>query len=107
MQKINLLGLGSYENRSYFVFEKKKEFIILFSKFLESIGLDPLNAYYQLSEGDVDIEDYTDTADHVKNEFYDIDIFYGAKRIIVVIRSEIPRDRYIDKIKKIANFKGF
>lgn len=105
--KIQLLGLGNEGKRSYFVFEKKLSFFPLFSSFLESIGTERPASFYQYDERSINLCDVTDSVEHTNNGVYDIDIFYGENRIVVVIRTSIDRAIFLPKIKKIAKYGGF
>jgi len=105
MEKIKLYGLGSDDNYSYFIFDKKIEFIKLFSAFLEKIGIDKLPYLYQIDEGSlISIDEATDTIEHVYNGNFDVEVFYGKEKIIVVIRSNEDREKYIEMIKEFADF---
>jgi len=104
MEKLRLIGLENNGNRSIFTFEKTPSFFALFSKILESMNLEPLHEY---EDAPFTIDDATDGVDHKENELYDVDIFYGEKHILVVIRSPVPRDQYLHHIKKFAEHPGF
>ena len=107
MKKIKLLGLGTSEKRSYFTFEKSEDFFPAFSYFLKKISADMPGSFYANSEGDFELEKECDLLENVRNEEYDIDIFYGKTRINIVIRSNIPREKYLGLIKEISDFKCF
>jgi hypothetical protein len=107
MKKIKLFGLGDEGNRSYFVFEKTLDFFPLFSKFLSKFEIEKTISFHEYEEKALNLEDITDISENTKNEYFDIDIFYGKEKIFVVIRTELPREKYFDVIKSISEFKGF
>ena len=108
MNKLKLIGLGNKDNRNYFVFKKDNSFFSLFPTFLENLDLDKLGIMYEHSEEPQDINDLIDVQDNVKNNEFDLDIFYGKDSFIVIIRTdEINRNRLINEIKKIADYPGF
>ena len=105
MKKIKLFGLGNEGDRSYFVFEKTLDFFPLFSSFLQKLKLDKPGSFYEYEEEASNLDDLNDSIENVKNDVYNIDIFYGEKRIIVVIRSEIKRDYYMQLIKEFSDLQ--
>jgi len=108
MNKLKLVGLGNKENRYYFIFKKDNSFFSLFPTFLENLKLDKLGVLYENSEEPQDIYDLVDIQDNVKNEEFDLDIFFGRDNFIVVIRTdESNRNKLISEIKKIADYPGF
>jgi len=100
MDKLRIVGLEDGEGRSVFTFEKTPTFFTTFSRILETLGIDPLHETYDDTNT---VDDMTDSVDNKRNELYDIDIFYGEKHIIVVIRSPIPRAQYIHHIQQHAD----
>jgi hypothetical protein len=108
MDKLKLLGLGNNENRSYFIFKKRNAFFLTFPFFLEELGLEKIGILYEHSENDVDIREYVDIQENVKNDVFDVDIFFGEDKFIVVVRTdEFNRPKLMRTIKKIANYPGF
>lgn len=108
MNRLKLIGLGNKDNRNCFIFKKDNSFFSLFPAFLESLGLDKLSIMYEHSEEPQDINELIDIQDNVKNDEFDLDVFYGKNNFIVIIRtSEVNRNKLITEIKKIADYSGF
>jgi hypothetical protein len=108
MNKLKLIGLGNKDNRNHFIFKKDNSFFSLFPDFLESLGLDKLSIMYEHSEEPQDINELIDIQDNLRNDEFDLDIFYGKDKFIVIIRtSEANRNKLITEIKKIADYPGF
>jgi len=106
-KKIKLFGLGSEGKKSYYVFDKQLTFFAFLSAFLEKLHIEKPGSLYEYEDNSLNLEDVTDTFEQVANDKYEIDIFYGQKRIIVVIRSDQGRDSYLDLMKEFVEFKGF
>ena len=108
MKRLKLKGIGNESNRIFFVFEKDDKFFTNISFFLANLSLDKTGIMYGHDEKKKDIKNTFDVLENTKNKDYDLDIFYGKSRIIVVIRTdEKNRDIIIKNLKKIADYKGF
>lgn len=55
---------------------------------------------------DESMPDMVDVYEHVENSDYDMDIFYGDKKITFVVRTQM-RELLMTNIKELADFKGF
>lgn len=63
---------------------------------------------YEHSEEPQDINELIDIQDNLRNDEFDLDIFYGKDKFIVIIRTgEANRNKLITEIKKIADYPGF
>lgn len=107
MEKIKLYGLGNSGERSYFVFEKRLSFFRSFATFLDALNIEKPVSFYEYDENALNLDDVTDTAEHTKNDEYDIDFFYGKNRIVVLIRTKNDRGNFLPLIKAFADFEGF
>ena len=106
MNKLSLLGIGNEGRWNYFVFKKENSFFPLFASFLSCLRLEKTGIMYGNEDEKKDIKGIVDKLENTKNKDYDLDIFYGDKRIIVVVRTdETNRGFLVSEIKKIANFK--
>jgi hypothetical protein len=106
MKKIKLLGIGNTNERHYFIFEKTLEFFPAFLKFFEQTKVSKTGSFYDYDENNTDLESHTDIIENTHNEEYDIDIFFGKDKIIVVIRTEIEKKqlmKYINEFSEIKN----
>ncbi|HII71164.1 TPA: hypothetical protein HA265_00225 [Candidatus Woesearchaeota archaeon] len=104
MEKLKLYGTGNEDARSYFVFEKSLNFFPLFGKFLAKIRVGKPGSFYEYEDNALNLEDVTDSLENMRDELYDIDIFYGKERIIVTVRTKVPQETYLGYIKEIADF---
>jgi hypothetical protein len=107
MKKIKLLGLGNEKGRSYFVFEKTMDFFPFLSSFLDKLNLEKTGTLYEYQNKTLLMDELVDRLENVKNDFFDIDIFFGKETITIVIRSEKDREVYMPLIKKLVEYKGF
>ena len=115
MNKLKLIGLGNKDNRNYFVFKKDNSFFSLFPTFLENLDLDKLGILYEHSEESQDINDLIDVQDNVKNNEFDLDIFYGkdAKNMfemtgcdsVMIARGAMGNPCVFDEIKNYLKGK--
>ena len=106
MKKLNLLGLGNENGRSYFYFEKNLDFFSTFPIFFERLNLDKVSRFYAYDEKILDLKETVDIYENAENTDYDVDIFFGEKRIIVVVRTS-HRNKLRSVIKEIATHPGF
>jgi hypothetical protein len=106
MKKLKLFGLGNNDERSYFIFEKSLDFFSLFSDFLTKLGMQKSGSFYDYENDSIDLEETIDIVENMSDKNYDIDIFYGKNKIIVVIRSVIEREYVINLIKEFSDLEG-
>src|SRR3989344_3391695 len=108
MAKIKITALGNFNKRNYFIIDKNSLFFIVFPRFLEELQLDKTGVLYEYSEEPFDINDKIDIIENTKNQIYDLDLFYGKERIIIVIRTdEKNRMDLLKKIKQFFIYPGF
>lgn len=108
-EKIMLLGTGNDRYRHYYKIRKNEKFKKIFVKFMEDLGFDAQRIKQQFWNEDNNIEikisDFIDSCSHYKNKKYDIDIFYGYKKIILVIRTK-ERKELLENIKSKFKWKN-
>ena len=106
--KIKLVGLGNDEGRDYFVFSKEDSFLESFPLFLDRLCLGKTPSLHEYGEEPYPISEKSDLVERTSNHAYDVDLFYGKARIIIVVRSdEEHRPEVLDAVKAIAEFEGF
>lgn len=113
-KQIKLLGISKAEGRVSFTFKKDIAFLETFPAFLSALGLEKTATFYgfednqglfsTLKEGN-GLKDLSDMVEHTSNEKYDMDIFFGSKDIIVVIRTKTDEQQsLLQMLEKIAEF---
>ncbi|MBT3297718.1 hypothetical protein HN385_02245 [archaeon] len=108
MIKLKLIGLGNNGYWNYFIFQKDNHFLSIFPTLLEKLDLSKTSSLHEFVEEKYDINEKVDLLEQTQNQSYDLEIFYGKDKIIVVIRTEEKnREDVLDKIKDISEFKGF
>jgi len=100
MEKLKLTGIGSKDNvpyfgtyRSYFKIKKDKNLIGLLAYLLLKCDFDD-NPYlndYQIENKQ--IEKFVDCEDNYTNTNFDIDIIFGDKEIILVVRTKTEKHK--------------
>jgi len=105
MNKLKITGLSNLGKRSVYIFQKENSFFSLFPIFLDSLNLEKLGTFYTYDAKPFNIKELVDNEDHTENKDYDLDVYYGKDKIIVVIRTnEKNREKVINEIKKISEF---
>ena len=103
MKKLKLFGLRKDEERTEFIIEKNQKFIPSIQNLIKKITGE---ADWQLFVGtdektggciDEKIEDWTDRCKHRKYRDYELDIFVGKNRIVLVVRSSAKNQKKIVK----------
>lgn len=87
MKKLKLKGAGNTNGRSYFKIEKHRDLHDFLADFLVKCGFEDNNylTIYKTEQGDITLLE--DVQENYKNEYFDIDIFYGHKSVILVVRT--------------------
>ncbi len=100
--KINLVGSGNNEKRTFYIFKKDRNFFKIFPDLLEKLGFglisEAIKEKYQSQEDKIwELKSYLD---NFINEKFDIDLIIASNRIILIIRSD-PKNRtfLVDVIK--------
>ncbi len=107
MSKLKLYGISKQENRVHFRLGKKQAFLDVFRKILLRFGFwDARYWHYdEIKDKDDKINNLTDFCDHLQNEKYDIDIIFGKKRIIVIVRAkQKDKDKFIKELNKFCEW---
>jgi len=100
-KKFKLSGLGNSEKRSYFIIEKSTSIRGFLAYFLLKCGFIH-NDYLLDDQSNAKIKDITKISDiqkNFKNDVFDIDIVYGYKNVILLIRyDEDNKKEFITKL---------
>ena len=96
VKKLKLIGLKHGKNRLVFLIEKHKNLSEFLATFLLKCGFeDNLHREYYKAEN-IEIERLEDTEENYANENFDIDIVYGHKTIILLVR--LKDDKYKKRV---------
>jgi hypothetical protein len=109
--KLVLLGTENKENRYEYIIEKNEDFKEIFLSFMEKLGFERIiinktffNYIFNRDNIEKQIEfkisDFKDSYHNYKNKDFDIDVFYGTKKIILIIRTKKG-----NKLREIINSK--
>lgn len=112
MKKLKLFGIKKNKKQVEFTIEKSQEFVPLIQNLVKKLTGE---VDWQLFVGtdkktgkcvDEKIEDWTDRYKHRKYKNYELDIFIGKNRIILVTRSSIQNQkRFIDELMNFCKWK--
>ncbi len=104
---VKLLGLGNGGNRSYFLFKKEEDVLSYLTKLFGALGIDKTGLMNQMIEEDLLVMERKDYYEHASGQGYDVDIFYGVDKVIVVFRNDyMDHVRLVETIKQIISSKG-
>jgi len=110
--KFKLTGIGNDSYRYYYSIVKSEEFKIPFIKFMVELGFDEK----RISEYFEDYDERGEKPIHVKinwlndkvftwkNEDFDIDCFFGRKKIILIIRTK-KHQKLINSLEKYSEWE--
>ncbi len=108
-----LMGTGNNGYRHRYNIEKNENFKNIFINFMEDLGFDRKKikqGFWIHEENEEEIElkisDFEDCCRHYENKKYDIDVFYGNKKIILVIRAKERREM-LDNLEYKSKWKKF
>ena len=96
MEKMIILGLGNDGYRYYYTIKKEKEIVGTMDKLLSELGFEG-ELYYDCE--DVLTEKRKEFCSGFKNKEFDVDLFVGIKRLILVIRTR-KRAKLLKLIEK-------
>lgn len=116
MQEKFVLTAASNDGKRYeYAIAKNEKFKAIFIKFMTDLGFEAEeikrefnyhNEYYK--EVKVKIKGLIDICHRYKNKGFDIDIFYGIKKIILIVRvNEKLREKLIKNVLKYTEFREF
>jgi hypothetical protein len=105
MKKLKLFATSNFEDRDEFRIEKDQRALGCIKKFLESLELDTSYTFItedkDAHEKEIRISKLTDFCQNFKNKDYNIDVFFGKDRIILVVRTAIRnRQKIVKEILK-------
>ena len=101
-----LTGTDNNGTRHRYSFVKKESFKDIFLKFMEKLGFDPekiKNQFFRSLQDDngeemgqipVKVSEICDVCWNYQNKNYDVDVFYGFQKIIIVIRAKSKEQRF-------------
>ncbi|MBT4257703.1 hypothetical protein HOD88_00780 [archaeon] len=113
-RKFILTGTDNDGFRHRYSARKIEKFKVAFSDLMKDLGFEP-NPFLKLFEGgfydeneefiakDRLVKEIIDECFHFQNENYDVDLFFGDKRIIFVIRTK-ARDLLVNHLYKNSNW---
>ena len=113
-RKFILTGTDNDGFRHRYSARKIEKFKVAFSDLMKDLGFEP-NVFLKLFEGgfydenedfiakDRLIEEIIDESFHFQNKNYDLDLFFGDKKIIFVIRTN-NRDLLVNHLYKNSNW---
>lgn len=112
VEKFKLIGTNNDGFRHRYSVQKKESFKKAFLNFMEDLDFDKekiMKSFWVCSEEalgedvELKISGFEDEVHNYKNKGYDVDVFYGKTKIILVVRTK-KRFRMIDHLKKKANW---
>lgn len=112
MSKLKLFGIKKDKERAEFIIEKSQEFIPLIQKLVKEVT-GKVDWYLFIGTDkktgkcvDEKIDNYTDRCEYKKYKDYELDIFVGKNRIVLVTRSSLQNQkRFTDKLLKLCEWK--
>jgi hypothetical protein len=111
MKKLNLFGMKKDGERLEIIIEKSQTFIPIIQKIVKELAKD--RSWFFKTEDkktsdaiDEKIRDCTDKCEYRKYKDYEMDIFVGKKRIILVIRTSVKnQEKFLDSLMKFYKWK--
>jgi len=105
MKKEIMTAIGNEEGYYKFIFIKSKYFYHFLYKFFNEIGI-KYEIQYEVNGEECNPLDSVDIWEEFKNDKYHIEIFYGCKKIIMIIRlREEDKEKISKKVFKYSEFK--
>ena len=119
MKKIVVLSISKQEGRCVYELEKTGNVLEAVANFVKDLGLAETNyntlkdLFYSQAylEGKTDkkyedLENYTDFFFDIKNEEYNLNLFIGLKKVIIVVSYKTDRQKEVtESLFKFANLK--
>jgi hypothetical protein len=109
MKKLRMLGMSHREKRVEFRLEKSQEFVPIMRKVSEEVvgktGRDLFDDYDD-KKGHIDlvVENCVDYCENLDFPGLDLDIFFGTKKIILVLRSPKKKRKFIKALEKYCKW---
>ena len=107
-----LMGTDNDSYRNRYSVEKNENFKNIFIKFMKDLGFDEGKikqgfwSYDDDNKFELKISDFEDCYRYYENKKYDIEVFYGNKKIILVIRTK-ERRKMLDNLESKSKWKKF
>jgi len=107
-----LMGTDNDSYRNRYSVEKNEQFKEVFIKFMKDLGFDggKIKQGFWIHDENEDIElkisDFEDCYRYYENKKYDVEVFYGNKKIILVIRTK-ERRKMLDNLESKSKWKKF
>ena len=93
-----LIGTDNNGFRHRYSVRKNEQFKKIFIKFMSELDFDEkeiTKEFWTCDKNNNDVElkiaDFEDCCKHYENKEYEVDVFYGNKKIIIVIRTKLRR----------------
>lgn len=104
MKKLTVFGISNDEGRVAFTLEKVQDFVPIMRKVIEEVvGKTDRDLFddYDEKKGHFDmvLKNFTDYCENLEFPGLDLDIFFGVKKIILVLRSS-KKQKFIDALMK-------
>lgn len=101
--KLILNGTDNNDKRHRYSFEKNERFKIIFPKFMERLGFEKENIEKRFTSGketdeeeiviNFKVSNIKDEYWHFQNKKYEVDVFFGIKKIITIIKRKRKQNR--------------
>jgi hypothetical protein len=109
MKKLLILNLGNDGYRHRYALKKEEAMKGPLVKLLNALKLENEAEYLfyneaRESEKDVRISEYKDLDRHLQNKEFNVDLFFGTKKVILVVRTK-KRTKLIAAMEKYAEFE--
>lgn len=107
-----LMGTDNDGYRHRYSVEKNEKFKNIFIKFMKDLGFDEGEirqgfwSYDDHNEFELKISEFEDCYRYYENKKYDVEIFYGNKKIILVIKTK-KRRKMLDNLESKSKWKKF
>ncbi len=111
MKKVKIIGIHEHEEQTEFIVDKSSEFIPFVRKLVKDITGEK---YFELFPGECgaechssnEIEDWTDRYHFVKRENFELGIFVGKNKIILILRSPSKiRKKFVQMFSELCKWK--
>ncbi len=106
------MGTDNDGYRHRYSVEKNEKFKNIFIKFMKDLGFDEGEirqgfwSYDDHNEFELKISEFEDCYRYYENKKYDVEIFYGNKKIILVIKTK-KRRKMLDNLESKSKWKKF
>jgi hypothetical protein len=108
--KLTLIGTDNDGFRHRYSCTKNESFKKIFIRLMAALDFEEekiKNTFWSHDEDERPIElkisEFEDVCNHYQNKKYDVDIFYGKKKIIIVIRTKNRKD-LVFSLRKLSKF---